>query len=276
MITINQKVMEVDEVFSGKPSGIKFQLVKMMGKSKRVYEYETLGQLDFELEMRIRILRASILMHKSGAAFATFATTRCNETYWNLTERGEIVIKPTVPPQIAIDDIFINGKKYAFECATAMTIIFYKAALGSIGKTMFNRLFAGLTLYDWHYDEDLDLQIFNSTEFLPGDCAYFKNPDVDPKTPHWQGENAIVLARNLYFGHGIGIVRGQFIIDFLNTKRKKNAEREAYLTDVVAVPNFRYLSQYKPTTERGHVPFRELCLHSGLIASEIGTKTYVV
>ncbi|RDU38999.1 protein-glutamine gamma-glutamyltransferase [Neobacillus piezotolerans] len=273
---MNQKIVAVNQIYPGKPSGSKFKIAQWMGKSKRIFEFGTLRELDFELEMRVRIMRAAILMNKSGAGFATFATTRCNEKYWVLTEHGAIVLKPNVQPETGIEDIFVNGKKYAFECATAMLIIFYKAVLDSIDNAVFNRLFSGLKLYDWQYDEDLDVQIFNSTEFVPGDCVYFKNPDVDPKTRHWQGENAILLARNIYFGHGIGIVRGQFIIDFLNSKRKKNAEREAYLTDVIAVPNFKYLSQFKATEARTPVPFLDLCHSSNLIVSEIGTKTYLI
>ncbi|WP_082306863.1 protein-glutamine gamma-glutamyltransferase [Bacillus sp. FJAT-27245] len=276
MITINQKVVEVNKLYAGKPSRQKLKLLQWMGKSKKVYEFATIHELDFELGMRLRILRAAVLLNKSGAGFATFRTTRCNEKYWFLDRRGAIVIKPNVLPQTALNDIFINGKKYAFECATAMLIIFYKATLESIDEAMFNRLFAGLTLYDWQYDEDLDLQIFNSTDFLPGDCLYFKNPDVNPETPHWQGENAIYLDRDLYFGHGVGIVPGKIIIDFLNTKRKKNAKREAYLTDVVAIPNFRYLSQFRLLDERGAAGFHEICHTSNLIVSEIGTQTYLM
>ncbi|WP_409276042.1 protein-glutamine gamma-glutamyltransferase [Neobacillus sp. SCS-31] len=275
MIIINQKQMEVNQVFTGKPSGKKYQLLQMMAKSKRVYEYRTIGELEFELNMRLRIMRASVLLNKSGPGFATFTTTRCNEKYWYLDYRGAIVLKPNVLPHTALNDIFINGKKYAFECATAMLIIFYKAVLESIGTANFNRLFAGLTLYDWQYDADLDLIIFNTTDFLLGDCLYFENPDVNPKTLHWQGENAILLERNLYFAHGIGIVPGKFIIDFLNTKRKKNATREAYLTDVVAIPNFRYLSQFRVLDDHEAVGLHQISHSSNLIVSEIGTKTYL-
>ncbi|WP_316568727.1 protein-glutamine gamma-glutamyltransferase [Neobacillus sp. YIM B06451] len=276
MITINQKIVAVNQLNAMKPSRQKLKILQWMGKSKKVYPFATIGELDFELEMRLRIMRAAVLMNKSNPGFATFATTRCNEKYWYLDNRGAIILKPNVLPHTALNDIFINGKKYAFECATAMLIIFYKAVLDSIDTAIFNRLFAGLKLYDWQYDADLDLKIFNSTDFLPGDCLYFKNPDVDPKTIHWQGENAILLDRNLYFAHGIGIVPGKFIIDFLNTKRKKNAKREAYLTDVVAIPNFRYLSQFRCLDDRGVFRLQEICHPANLIVSEIGTKTYLL
>ncbi len=147
--------------------------------------------------------------------------SRCNEKYWKRTDNGGFQLLPTVSPHQAIDDIFYNGHEYAFECATAVIIIFYKAVLNNIGKANFNRLFADLYLHDWQYDEDLELHGYKGSDYLPGDCAYFKNPDYNPDTPQWKGENTIVLDETLYFGHGIGITTRERIIEVLNLKRKR-------------------------------------------------------
>ncbi|WP_059170366.1 protein-glutamine gamma-glutamyltransferase [Bacillus sp. FJAT-27445] len=271
MIKIHQKLIDLDQLYTEIPSKQKLKIMKLMAKSNKVYEYGTIGELEFELMMRLQIVRAAVLLNKSGADFATFTTSRCNEKYWRLTEKGAFVLKENVLPQTAIKDIFINGKLYAFECATAMVIIFYKAVFESIEKAAFNRLFSGLILFDWKYDEDLNLRIYDGTEFLPGDCVYFKNPDFDPSTPHWQGENGIVLDHDLYFAHGIGIVNGKLIIDFLNTKRKRNFSQSAYLMSFITQVNFQYLSQFKVNR------LRETSdqLHSNLIISEIGSKLYI-
>ncbi|MFC3886015.1 protein-glutamine gamma-glutamyltransferase [Bacillus songklensis] len=277
MIKINQKLIEVSQIGYGISSSEKSKILELMGKYSKVYEYETMEQLEFELEIRLQIIRAAVLLYKSGVKFATFSRSKCNEKYWRLTEKGAFVLKPNVLPQTAIEDIFLNGSKYAFECATAIVIIFYKAVLESIDKEQFNRLFSGLYLYDWQYDQDLDLRTHEGTDFLPGDCVYFKNPEYDPKTPQWQGENAIILDENLYYGHGIGITTRQVIINFLNTKRKKNSNKSAYLTHRITRLNVNYLSQFRLKTFRENsLICQHVCHFSNLIISEIGSNTYLL
>lgn len=272
VITINQKLMEVSQIGHGISSSEKLHIIELMGKSSRVYEYESIEQLEFELEMRLQTIHAAVLLYKSGAKFATFRTSKCNEKYWTLTEKGAFVLKPNVLPQTGIEDIFMNGKKYAFECATAIVIVFYKAVLESIDKNQFNRLFSGLYLYDWQYDQDLDLRIHEGTDFLPGDCVYFKNPEYHPNTPHWQGENAIVMDQNLYYGHGIGFRTGKFIIDFLNSKRKENSHQSAFLMRRIMRLNFHYFSHFRSQALREN-SFQH---SSQLIISKIGSKTYLL
>lgn len=277
MIQISQKLIEVSQISHGTLSSEKGKIIESMGKYSQVYKYETIEQLEFELEIRVQIMRAAILLNKSGAKFATFQTSKCNEKYWRLTEKGAFMLKANVLPQTAIEDIFMNGNKYAFECATAMVIIFYKAVLESIDNKQFNRLFSDLYLYDWQYDQDLDLRIHEGADFLPGDCVYFKNPEYNPRTPWWQGENAIVLDKDLYYGHGIGIRNSKFIIQFLNTKRKKNADQTAFLTDQITRLNFKYLSQFRIEPLRETFCTLQQFWHTtNLVISEIGTKTYLL
>lgn len=123
-----------------------------------------------------------------------------------------------------------------------MLIIYYHAVLNTIGKELFNRIFKYLYLYSWHSDSDLKLQTIDTDFLIPGDIVYFKNPDVNPQTPWWQGENAVVLEDGSYFGHGMGITSAEQIIHFLNENRKDNSTRSAYLHKTVTRPNFRYLA----------------------------------
>ncbi|MBO8176950.1 MAG: protein-glutamine gamma-glutamyltransferase [Bacillus sp. (in: Bacteria)] len=272
MIKINQKLIDVSQINHENLSYEKTKILELMGKYNKIYEYETIEQLEFELSVRLQIIQAAVLLNNSGVQFATYSTSTCNENYWKLEKNGAFVLKPNVLPRTAIEDIFLNGSKYAFECATAMVIIFYKAVLESINKEQFNRLFSGLYLYNWVYDQDLNLRTHEGTDFLPGDCVYFKNPEHDPKTSQWQGENAIILDENLYYGHGIGITTSQIIINFLNTKRKKNSNKSAYLTNHITRLNFDYLSPFRLKI------FRESPLiyqqFSNLIISKIGSTTY--
>ncbi|WP_243290504.1 protein-glutamine gamma-glutamyltransferase [Bacillus sp. FJAT-47783] len=220
------------------------EILELMVKYREIYAYENIQQLHFELIMRQNTMNAAQNLLKSKAKFATFAKSYCNEEFWNLNEKGAFLLKKGKKPSDAINDIFMNGTKYAFECATAIVIVFYKAALDSIGEKAFNYLFQGIVLYDWHYDEDLGIHTRSGNDFLPGDCLYFKNPQFDPKTPQWRGENTIYLGRDMYYGHGIGIRSANGMIQALNKYRKEGATETAYLKQQVTRPDYRYLSYY--------------------------------
>lgn len=58
---------------------------------------------------------------------------------------------------------------------------------------------------------------------------YFKNPEFDPQKAQWRGENVILLEKDKYFAHGLGILNAQQIIDKLNSFRRKGAVQSAYL-----------------------------------------------
>lgn len=219
------------------------KIIEQLNASASVYEYDSIDQLKFEMNMRAKIIKASKDLYKSRMAFRVFTQSMCNEDYWNRMNNGGFEIKDGVKPSDGIKDIFINGYKYGTECATAIVIIYYKALVDIYPEEFFNSMFPKLKLMNWNYDRDLRVDYYrNIKDYLPGDCRYFRNPEVDPRTPQWQGENAIDLGDGNYYGHGIGIRTAEGIIRVLNTKRKEEATVEAFLLESATRPDFKYLS----------------------------------
>ncbi|WP_373231568.1 protein-glutamine gamma-glutamyltransferase [Cohnella sp.] len=241
-------------------------------KSPIVYSYESLPELRFEMKLRTKIVETAHALLRSNSAFATFEKSKCNPMFWNLTEYGGFKLRSGVLPSTAIRDIFTNGSLYAFECATAKVIVLYKAVLDSIGEYSFNRYFTDLLLWDWNYDKDLRLTTINTTrESYPGDILYFKNPDVNPDTTEWQGENVVKLDDNLYYGHGIGITNANGIIAALNKHRKPNSTQSAYLMDQVTYLDFKYLYHLSADNGAESIPR----YNSNFISAKIGFSRYV-
>ena len=245
MIKITGNIVTPREIFKEyRLSSIERKIVDELSSSEMIYEYNSLNELKFELNLRKNIVYAAIELYRSKVAFATFRESKCNPIYWTRTDEGGFLIKEDVESTDAINDIFINSSEYATECATAILIIYYKAVLNIFPEELFNKMFANIHLMSWFYiDKDLDIRLYqNVDDNLHGDCRYFKNPDVDPLTPEWQGENAMYLRDGLYYGHGIGIRTADSMIKVLNNFRKEDPTESAYLLDSATRPNFKYLS----------------------------------
>ncbi|PZE19662.1 protein-glutamine gamma-glutamyltransferase [Paenibacillus xerothermodurans] len=245
-------------------SGLERMIYVQKQESSIVYRYNSVDSLMFELRMRTRIVAAARALAGSGARFATFENSQCNEAYWHRTAAGGFRLRSGVAPQAGIRDIFVNGGLYAFECATAMVIVLYKAALDSIDPNQFDRLFANVYLFDWLYDNDLRLiDRANPGEAVPGDVLYFENPDVSSATPWWRGENAIVMGGGLLYGHGIGLTSAEEIINVLNRHREPGSTRSAYLTDKFTQVDFSYLQQFRSAAQ------------ATPIIAKVGSRKYV-
>ncbi|WP_084405678.1 protein-glutamine gamma-glutamyltransferase [Alteribacter aurantiacus] len=244
MIRINGRNLDLSTVNTAELIPEQRKILNLMVDYRDVYDYTSLHELYFELYLRVHIMRAASGLNSSGASFATFTTSFCNEYVWYRTRRGGFYLRPEIPPHVGINDIFANGSYYAFECAVAIIIVYYKAVLDALGPMMFNRLFPHIYLFSWEADRDLGLAGHVSTDYIPGDCVYFDSPEYNRATPEWRGENAILMNGDLYFGHGIGIVPAKEILDFLNSKRRPFATRSAFLNNFIVRPNFRYLSQF--------------------------------
>lgn len=249
--------------------------------SRATYAYGSAEELLFELRVRVRLTEAADALNTSGAQFAVYRDSRCNPRMWRRNEQGGFELLPYVSPADGIRNIFAEGEYYAFECSTAMVIVLYKGFLDVLGDRLFNAWFGGILLYDWHYDKDLHLvDSKRPEEALPGDIQYFKNPDVSPEFPEWQGENVVRMAADLFYGHGLGIKPAELIIQSLNRKRVPFATRSAYLTDVVVHPDYPALYRAligeaggwggNPLSA-GSPPIRELGDVSAIIGARIVT-----
>lgn len=216
-------------------------IIQQMQNAPVIFSYDFVNELLFELKVRMYIIQSANEMNNSQAEFTTFVHARCNPRYWQLTRAGGFLLRPDVRPADAILDIFRNSALYAFECATAIPIIYYRAILYSVGSYLFNSLFRGLYIYSWHTDADLGIITFHSNHFLPGDVLYVNNPDFDRKTPQFRGVNAVLLFDGKLFGHGFNIGTPEEMIQILNEKRKPGSNQSAYLTKLVTRPSFTYL-----------------------------------
>ncbi|WP_240628567.1 protein-glutamine gamma-glutamyltransferase [Bacillus salacetis] len=219
-------------------------IANKMADANTVYSYPSQKDFLFELRYRKHMIESSKQMSEGKAVFTTFAYAACNPACWNLTGAGGFMLKDGVNPSDAITDIFTNSQQYAFECATACVILFYHAVLKTISRPDFNRLFQNLYLYSWHTDPDLGLHTFYGDHILPGDVVYFSNPDYSQENPWYRGENAVLMEDGRYFGHGLGIMTGDEIIDFLNEMRREGSSQPAYLTNLITRLSFNSTAGY--------------------------------
>lgn len=231
MIIVNYRPLSAETAGQMVTGGRHTQaILKAMAESRDSYDFPNIDLLAFTVSLRDHTVQAAYLMAEGRARFATFYHSKCNETYWRLTSEGGFDLRSDVSPSAAILDIFNNSGQYAFECATAMVIILLRAVHDTIGTERFDALYRHLYLWDWNEEEHLPLVIEPIADVgIPGDVRYFKNPEVNPKTPWWQGENAIELPGGRYFGHGIGIKTANEMVADLNQNRRPGAEISAYL-----------------------------------------------
>jgi len=249
MIIISGNAINPESVGAEYAQGsVEREIVNALAASSERYDYDSLDLLKFEVSMRKEIIVSSRALNQSGMEFEIFRKTRCNPVYWNRTNEGGFVLKNGAKPSEAIRDIFENGSKYSTECATAMMIVYYKALLNIYSENLFNQTFPKIELMNWHHIDRLLQEVgymTQRTDYFPGDRRYFANPDVDPLTPEWQGENVIDLGNGLYYGHGMGINRADVIIRELNKNRSEGADESAFLMDSAGRPNFKKLANIK-------------------------------
>lgn len=222
------------------------EMLNKLINNTHVYQYSSLEELTFEIKLRRNIIDASVDLYRARLAFRTFRESKCNEDFWNRRSDGGFVLRTDVKPSDAINDIYRHTRLYGTECATAIMIVYYKAVLGSYGTELFNRAFQEIILMNWQdMDELMGISTYRKLpDYIPGDCRYFRNPDVNPLTPEWQGENAIDLGNDKYYGHGIGITNAEGIIEALNRNKVEDSQISAYLMDTATRPYFKGLYQY--------------------------------
>ncbi|MFK3961285.1 protein-glutamine gamma-glutamyltransferase [Guptibacillus hwajinpoensis] len=255
MITIGGNgVNKDDAINAGIVRPLEQTILHVMYASPYTYSYRSMDALLFEIRFRVAITDSSRELYYSGVQFADFYRSRCNPVFWNLLPDGAFQLKIGVPASEAILDIYRNGRLYAFECATAMIIILYHAAVKMLPPAQFNRLFANIRLWGWKYDQDLQIVHNIPPDYLPGDIRYVKNPDVNPLTPEWQGENVVDLGDGTFFGHGLGFRTVEGMIEALALRRRPGATRMPYLMLPATRPGFSYLYQFSSNRNEGTTP----------------------
>lgn len=228
-------------------------IINAMVNAPSLYSFSSFNDLLFEINVRKDIIESAEEMSKGESVFTTFQYTQCNPEYWYLTTEGGFQLKPNKNPSDAIQDIYKNSSLYAFECATACVITFYKATLDRLSNEVFNYLFQNLYLYSWHTDVDLGLYTFYGDHYIPGDVIYFNNPEYNPSTPWYRGVNAVALFGDDVFGHGFGIMSKEDMIQSLNEMRKPASNQSAYLTNLVtriSIQNFTNRSTLNPAYKK--------------------------
>ncbi|KKI89944.1 hypothetical protein WQ54_22655 [Bacillus sp. SA1-12] len=272
MIYIGNRLVQENQLKTSSFSEEEREMIKRMDRFQVRYSFLNYDHFKFVLHLRSAIIQASRDLLASKAKFTTFEKSRCNERYWRLTAQGGFLLRSGVRPSDAITDIFQNGIKYGFECATAIVIVFYKAVLDSINRSQFNRIYQGMYLRDWQSDDDLPIHTRRGNDFLPGDCLYFNNPQFDPKKPQWRGENVIDLSKGLYYAHGIGIKTAEGVIESLNKRRHPYATVSAYLLSQVTRLDDYYLYQFdNDRHQQGNVP---RFISQKKLVGRIGTHVY--
>ncbi|MFF2497166.1 protein-glutamine gamma-glutamyltransferase [Peribacillus sp. NPDC058075] len=272
MIKINHRWLDVSQIQPATASAKSLEILQLLGEDSNVFEYRNFGEFNFDIQLRHRVIEAAISLNKSGAEFSTLEESQSNQQYWHISKDGTFTLQPGIFPHAALLDIFMNGSLYTFECGTAIVVTFLKAILDVIGSRNFDYLFSNLFLYDWRPPQNMELNIHKGRDYTPGDCVYFINPDHDESTPEWQGENAILLGNDLFYGHGIGITSSQGIIDELNSNRKPYATISAFLTSHIIFLDSSFYRQFQLNRAKpDHLPVSL----SNCIVSEIGSKIYL-
>ncbi|WP_067727418.1 protein-glutamine gamma-glutamyltransferase [Oceanobacillus damuensis] len=229
-------------------------IIQRMAEHPIVYSYSSIEELRFEVKLRNNIIASARAMNAGDARFETFDTSRSNPRYWRVTSAGGFQLRHDVLPSDAIRDIFENSSLYGFECAMAKVMIYYHAVLNTMDDdNLFNQLFQNIYLYSWNFDPDLGIQTIYTTHVIPGDVVYFNNPDVNPETSWWRGENAVDLGDGTYFGHGLGIRSADEMIQALNEMRRSGSTRSAYMLEQVTRPSFKNLANISLSSRRSKV-----------------------
>ncbi|MCA1056261.1 protein-glutamine gamma-glutamyltransferase [Rossellomorea aquimaris] len=216
-------------------------ILNALEKSKIRYEYTDLKELAFELKVRDRIITNSRILNDSAAIFATFPNSSFNPYYWIKTMSG-YRLRPGMRPSAAIRDVFEHSYLYSFECVTTVVLVYYKSILDTIRTDYFDRLYSPMIIWGHNFNDAMHMVTYEGIDNIPGDVYYFSNPDYED--PIWMGENSVFLEKNQYFGHGIGIVTHQKMIEALNTLRKPNATRSAFQLNQTTRLDFAALYKY--------------------------------
>jgi hypothetical protein len=183
-----------------------------------------------DLVFRQRVVEAAHDLAAGGAQFSpSHQSDKVNSALWTMGYGGKIQARKFLPndqlgkPSAALQDIFDNGNAYAFECATAMMVIYHKAILDHIGADKFDALFSQprmLSFFRWSIEDEDYTKVKKLVEDdkiikqppKPGAHYYFLNPDASDENSAFGGENVLYLGDGTYYAHGIVGDSGSYIV----------------------------------------------------------------
>jgi protein-glutamine gamma-glutamyltransferase len=178
------------------------------------------------IAFRAHVVQAAKALAASGASFSgSEATDKVNETLWTKGYGGKMQVRKWLAngevgkPSAALRDIFENGKKYGFECATAMMVIYHKAILDHVGDDAFDKMFSeprNLAFFRWDITDsdfvDARRLVHRPTPLQPGTHYYFENPDASKENSAFGGENVLYLGEGKFYAHGIVGDSGTYLV----------------------------------------------------------------
>jgi len=183
-----------------------------------------------DLAFRQRVAQAARDLAASGASFSGCQENdSVNKDLWTLGYGGRMQVRKFLEagklgsPAVALKDIFEHGRRYGFECASAMMVLFHKAILDTVGDTIFDKMFtepAYLKIFRWELKDNdyLELEQIEQgkSDLVPGSHYYYKNPDASAANSAFGGENVVYLGsengQRMFYAHGVCGAKGTYLV----------------------------------------------------------------
>ncbi len=213
----------------------------MMGAPAKT-NYPDQELLEKGLKFRVSIVEAATKAAEVKLVFTSKnLATATDSDFWELDGdhpalNGGLQVRTGKKPSAAIDDIFANPSKYAFDCATMQMVIAHKGLRDFYGDD-YDAKIKSVKLKGFFVDEDIRFK-GNNLPLRPGDRVNFTNPHASRS--EWLNENTTYVGGGKYLAPGMGpngapaILTEQQIIEGLNALRKNGATVSASKSNVYA------------------------------------------
>lgn len=68
-------------------------ILRSMSEGEKLYDYEYVEQLHFEIVLRANIVKAAYELYLANPGFALLPKSQCNPDYWDRTRNGGFLLK---------------------------------------------------------------------------------------------------------------------------------------------------------------------------------------
>ncbi len=75
------RIPDTSDIGRYRPGGVKQQVLDTLFNSRHTYDYSSVKELEFELELREKIVRAAERLNATRFGFEVFKESRCNPDY---------------------------------------------------------------------------------------------------------------------------------------------------------------------------------------------------